>query len=188
MTKQLLSFHNDVSIKAKYVARLEEHHQLDKIIQGVGYNDNGRGCAVGCTLENYDHDRYPIELGLPVWLAHLEDGILEALPKEKVPQFAVDFLQSIPVGVCVENVKWRLAILRHKKSLVLLADNKEPYAEQCRQAIQQVIDYCVQELKGESAAWSAARSAARSAVRSAAWSDHYEWEAETLLKLLAECK
>lgn len=40
----MLSFHNDPAIKAKYVARLEEHHRLDQIIQGTGY-DGSRGCS-----------------------------------------------------------------------------------------------------------------------------------------------
>ena len=61
-------------VKEKYLSRVVAHRKADNIIQGLGWEE-GRGCAVGCTLENYDHWRYPIELGLPEWLAHLEDRI-----------------------------------------------------------------------------------------------------------------
>jgi hypothetical protein len=60
------SFHNDPAIKAKYIARTEAHRAADNLIRGTGW-ENGKGCAVGCTLENYDHSQYPIELGIPAW-------------------------------------------------------------------------------------------------------------------------
>ena len=76
------AFHNDPAVKAKYLARVRMHREADHLTQGVGWESNGvtRGCAVGCTLEAYDHRRYPIELGLPEWLARLEDRIFEGLP------------------------------------------------------------------------------------------------------------
>ena len=76
----MLSFHNDPAIKAKYLDRVKAHAKADRLIQGTGWK-GGKGCAVGCTLEAYDHSLYPIELGLPEWLARLEDRIFEGLPK-----------------------------------------------------------------------------------------------------------
>lgn len=78
----LRAFHGDPAIKRKYLARILAHAKADEIVQGIGYEHNGtvRGCAVGCTLDVYDHARYPIELGLPEWIGHLEDCIHEGLP------------------------------------------------------------------------------------------------------------
>jgi hypothetical protein len=173
-----LAYHNDPSVKDKYVNRLAEHRRLEHLTQGVGWEHNGvtKGCAVGCTLEKYDHSLYPVELGLPEWLARLEDHLFEALPKGKAEQFAIDFLTAIPVGADIEPVRHRLAIVRQEAALERLKDNKEPYADQCRNAIGLVIAWHNSELINagqESAAESAARSAAwsaESAARSAAWS------------------
>ena len=107
----MLSFHNDENIKQKYLDRVKKHAELDNIIQGTGWY-NGKGCAVGCTLENYDHSRYPIELGLPEWLARLEDGIFENLPLAEAKEWPAKFLAAIPVGVDVEIVRHQLAVRR----------------------------------------------------------------------------
>src|SRR3954463_6478382 len=126
----MISFHGDISIKQKYVDRLIEHHRLDEIIQGTGYN-NGRGCMVGCTLNRYEHNAYESELGLPEWYAHLCDKIFEGLPKEKSSQFAMDGIIAIKVGVDIDPIKWKLAILRHKLDLERLVKNVNPYADEC---------------------------------------------------------
>ena len=158
----LRAFHGDPAIKKKYVDRMMEHRRLEHLTQGVGYCADGsgviKGCAVGCTLENYEHGRYPIELGLPEWLARLEDRIFEGLPKGEAEQFAVDFLNVIPVGADVSGVRHQLAILRNQDNLKLLEANKEPYAEQVRAAIRQVLEWLKNPL--DEAARSAAESAA----------------------------
>ena len=143
----MLSFHNDPAIKEKYVARLAQHHALDQIVQGTGYDDEtNRGCAVGCTLDKYDHEAYETELGLPVWLAHLEDAIFEGLPASEAPAFAKEFLECIPVGVDVSDVHWKLSILRLNKLLDGLSKNKESYARECEAAIKKVIKFCTDSL------------------------------------------
>ena len=76
----MLAYHNDPAVKAKYTARFAAHRAADQVIQGIGF-DNGRGCFVGCTLDNYDHSQFPVELGIPEWLAQLLDKIFEGLPK-----------------------------------------------------------------------------------------------------------
>jgi hypothetical protein len=236
------AFHGDPAVKQKYLARLKAHHEADEIIQGGGW-DGSHGCAVGCTLNKYNHSAYEDELGLPRWLAYLEDRIFESLPLVDAQRFAVDFLESVPVGADVKNVHWKLASQRHTRDRDRLLSNPEPYAKQCVAALDLVIAYCDSRVKtksaaesarsaaesaawsawsaawsaaAESAAWSAwsARSAARSATaesaaesaawsaawsaraaaesaaesaesaESAEWSDHFKWEAETLIALL----
>lgn len=123
----MLSFHNDPAIKEKYLKRVIAHREADKIVQGIGWI-KGKGCAVGCTLESYDHARYPIELGIPVWLAHLEDGIFENLEKEEAILWPERFLQAIPVGVDLEPIKDKLAIRRIDRLLIIQKDLLEKNA------------------------------------------------------------
>lgn len=74
-----LAYKNKPSIKKKYVARVKAHRDADEIVKGI-YWENGKGCAVGCTIEGRDHSKYETELGIPRILAHLEDTIFEGLP------------------------------------------------------------------------------------------------------------
>ena len=98
------AFHNDHSIKEKYLARVKYHREADNLIRGTGWVD-GKGCAIGCTLESYDHSRYPIELGIPTWLAYLEDKIFEGLPLNEAIQWPERFLDAINVGSELDKIK-----------------------------------------------------------------------------------
>jgi hypothetical protein len=171
----MLSFHGKQEIKDKYLNRVIKHRELDNIIQGIGW-ENGKGCAVGCTLENYNHSRYPMELGLPEWLARLEDKIFEELPKEKAMLWPERFLDAIPVGVCVEKVKHIISIKRMERLLEiqnkLLEKHNEQYIVDTINSIKLVINCHKLELNEQYcdwSAWAAAESAAESA-RSLSWS------------------
>lgn len=96
-TKTLVAFHGDKKIKAKYLGRVRAHAKADRLIQGQGW-EGGKGCAVGCTLEAYDHSRYPAELGIPVHIAYLEDSIFEGLPKGEAMGWPERFLSAIKPG------------------------------------------------------------------------------------------
>lgn len=173
--KPLRAFHGDPAIKEKYVNRLREHRRLENLIQGTGWKD-GKGCAVGCTLEKFDHKSFEDELGLPEWLARLEDSLFESLPKGEAEQFAEDLLCAIPVGANIEPVRHQLAIARIEQALILLEGNNEPYANECRNALALVKAWNQGELSGVSSESDAAESAAESATRSAeavAWSAYY---------------
>ena len=180
------SFHNDLSIKAKYLERVRAHRAADELIKGIGWSE-GKGCAVGCTIENYDHSRYPIELGLPVWLAYLEDSIFEGLPDEQAQQWPERFLSAIPVGADVEPVRHQLAIRRMSR---LVAQQTEPSVvgvlkrvRACHEAALEgsTCDWSAAELAAELAAQSA-RSAALSAAESAASA---AWSAQSAAELAA---
>lgn len=145
----MLSYLNDPTVKTKYVERFAQHRAHDQVIQGLGF-ENGLGCFVGCTLDAYDHSRFPIELGWPIELAYLADAIFEGIPKVEAAQFGTDLLAAVPTGVNLSRVVSRVQIAMHRRALIRLAGNKEPYAEQCRKAIQNVIDFL-----GNDEAWSA---------------------------------
>lgn len=193
----LISFHNDETIKEKYLTRLKKHHELDQIIQGITWeSDTGRGCAVSCTLEKYNHKAYEDELGIPEWLGRLQDRIFEGLPKNKSADFALDFLISIPVGVNLEPVKYRFCafILRENINRVLTLNITDELKKEVVHAVRGVLVLHEEAIK--TGKWSArsARSAAESAewsAWSAEWSAEwsaYERYADYLLKLLKEAK
>ncbi|MGN6347059.1 MAG: hypothetical protein ACTHME_05090 [Candidatus Nitrosocosmicus sp.] len=100
----MLAFHNDESIKNKYIQRLIEHYKADEIIKGI-YWENGKGCAVGCTIHSSSHIKYEEELGIPIWLAKVEDAIFEGLPNEIAKEWPIKFLESIKVGSDLNKIK-----------------------------------------------------------------------------------
>jgi hypothetical protein len=104
--KTLIAYHGDSFIKEKYVCRMKAHMLADELVQGTGWESNGttKGCAVGCTLNAYNHVAYENELGIPKILAHLEDGIFEGLSFEESKNFPLTFLEAIPVGADLSNI------------------------------------------------------------------------------------
>ena len=99
----MLSFHNDSKIKATYLARVQAHALADEIIHGA-YWQEGKGCAVGCTIHGSDHAKYETELGIPRILARLEDRIFEGLANAESKTFPSRFLSAIPVGADLSMV------------------------------------------------------------------------------------
>ena len=178
----LLSFHNDETIKQKYLTRLHNHARADEIVQGQ-YWEHGKGCAVGCTIHCDDHSAYETILGLPEWLAYLEDTLFEKLSNAEAKSFAVDFLEAIPVGVNLDRVKWQFCtfLLQENIERVLSLTIDDALKTQVVSAIRQALACCENALasgqwdesaaqSAQTAAWSAAQSAAWSAAQSAAWS------------------
>jgi hypothetical protein len=109
----MLAYHNDPAIKAKYLKRVRAHRKADRLVQGVGAVGVGkefRSCAVGCTLEVYDHGRYPIELGIPEVLARLEDRIFEGMKPADAMKWPTAFLSAIKPGADLSMVWPRFAL------------------------------------------------------------------------------
>jgi hypothetical protein len=171
------AFHNDKQVKSKYLKRVEAHRKADNIIQGQGWSE-GKGCAIGCTLENYDHQQYEIELGIPEWLARVEDTIFEGLPKDIAMKWPGRFLKAVNVGVDLNKVKTPFLIFVLEQNLLSMEALKFDAAAfpDVAKAVQMSKDVTVEIIRCHrldldlSAARSAARSAAESAAESAAWS------------------
>jgi hypothetical protein len=53
----MLSFHSDPSIKSNYITRVAGHADADEIVKGR-YWENGKGCAVGCTIHGDVHEGF----------------------------------------------------------------------------------------------------------------------------------
>ena len=93
----LIAFHGDKKIKAKYLKRIRAHAKADEIVKGQ-YWENGKGCAVGCTIHSGRHADYETELGIPRQVARLEDVIFEALENGASKAWPERFLNSIKPG------------------------------------------------------------------------------------------
>ncbi len=167
----MLSFYGDQKVKDKYIARLKSHAAADEITKGF-YWEDGRGCGVGCTIHSNQHSAYEDELGIPILLARLEDGIFEGLPNDVAKEFPFRFLNAVPVGVDLSGVFPRFMFW-------LLTD--ETYgiyqygSEKGKIAIQAVADLYKRKIAGENInidEWLLAKKNA-DAYTAAAYADAY---------------
>jgi hypothetical protein len=162
----MLSFHGDPAIKQKYIDRVQAHADADELIRGIGWK-HGKGCAIGCTLEAYDHSRYPIELGIPEWAARLEDVIFEGLPNDQAMTWPRRFLEAVPVGMT--EAQWVETFYRQgEKRLAYLAAEQEKDGDEfgVLTAITDVLDLYRRRVE---IAASAARAERAESAASAAW-------------------
>lgn len=117
----LVAYHGDPNLKKMYLERVRRHRAADEIVQGTGWAPSdgpshdavyqpGKGCAVGCTLQTYDHSLYPSLLGVPELLARVQDRIFENLSPSDALDFPEQFLDAIPVGADLSMVWPRLAL------------------------------------------------------------------------------
>ena len=166
----MIAYHGQQAIKDKYLARVAAHRAANELIRGTGWDaDRNKGCAVGCTLDNYDHAAYETELGIPRLLARLEDGIFESLPIDQAMEWPERFLATIRPGADLSLVGPRF--LRW-----LLADPKDgvlrfAQTDQQRSSIQGVADLYARQIEGHppnSEDWNAAADAAAAAAAAAA--------------------
>ena len=206
----MIAFHGDPAVKEKYLARVRAHAEHDEIEKGY-YWENGKGCAVGCTIEGNDHTRYETEMGIPVQIAYLEDRLFEGMPNGRAKEFPVRFLSAITPGADLSLVlpKFYVAILTDKTHGVKQYTTGFPA---CEKAVQAVADLYAKRVAGEdvseaaenaaevaavaagAAAWAAARAAAwtaavaaEAAAGAAAWAArdaYYTWMADTLIEIL----
>jgi hypothetical protein len=202
---QMKAFLGKQSIKDKYIKRVHDHFLADDLIKGT-YWENGKGCAVGCTIHSSDHNKYEKLLGIPEWLARLEDCIFEELPNSLAKEWPERFLSSINVGSDLEKIKTSFTIFILESCLDSMNKCKfnkknnpdvSKALETSKDAILQMIK-CHKERLDTSAAESAASAArsaawsAESAERSAAWiaerSAAHEKYADKLIELIKDCK
>ncbi len=100
---KLLAFHNDQSIKDKYLARVRAHALADELVKGQ-YWRHGKGCAVGCTIHSNSHLEYEVQLGIPMLLARLEDSLFENLPNRLAQTWPERFLTAPRIGAELDAV------------------------------------------------------------------------------------
>ena len=158
------AFHNDPALKEQILTQLQAHYDADEIIKGV-YWENGKGCAVGCTIHSRHHKNYETKLGIPEVLAYLEDNIFEWLPNDGAKEWPMRFIRVISVGVDLHKVWPQFAVF-------LLTDPEHgvlQYAktDNHKQIIQKVADLYSAERKIYKKEWRTARAEARRAYKDA---------------------
>jgi hypothetical protein len=149
----MLAFHGDETLKTNILNGLAVHRAADEIVQGH-YWENGKGCAVGCTLESIrvtkglehiDHSSHRTaekETGIPLILWRLEDRIFEGLPNAEAKEWPEQFTSAIRPGADLTMIwprfaLWMLAeelsqyVTKRPKAAAAIADVAALYKEWC---------------------------------------------------------
>lgn len=177
----LIAFHGSLAIKEKYLARIRAHVAADELIHGTGWKD-GKGCAVGCTLNVYNHVAYEEELGIPMVLAYLEDNLFESMTNGESKTWPERFLQAIPVGADLSLVWPRFAYYLMQETAKVAGTSKEAVdavGELYREWVETGVNP-PQDRWNRAARSAAARAAAAAAAEAAAA------QSQKLLELLAQ--
>lgn len=165
--QMLQAFHNDPAVKQKCVDKVQADMDAGNLVRGEGFRD-GRGCAVGCMLDSYDHRLFPEALGMPVWVAHLIDFFHENTSEKVWPSFALRFLKAVPVGANLDLIKAPINIFiltRNKNRVVGL----QYLDESVRSQVVAAIDACIALHQSAETTETAAR-AVESAAETTIWS------------------
>jgi hypothetical protein len=162
----LLAFHGSQEVKEKYLSRVRAHIAADEVIHGT-YWEKGKGCAVGCTIHSGNHKAYEKELGIPMILARLEDGIFESLENGRAKKWPEQFLSFIPVGADLSLIWSQFAVwLLTDEKWGVIQFAKTPAS---KKAIQDVSDAYSKVVAGskEEIDWQGLRAAACAAAYAA---------------------
>jgi hypothetical protein len=184
----MLAYHNDPAIKSKLLADLQAHADADRLVKGQ-YWENGKGCAVGCTLHSVgadgaasNHAEYETRLGIPQMLARLEDTIFEGLPNADAMGWPVRFSAAIHPGADLSRVGW--------KWLHWLLTNGLPRVNDvaATAAIKQRADILLPLMRGEPVDRAAAYAAGAAGAAGAAADAAYQRMADKLVQLLEDAE
>ena len=192
----MISFFGEQCLKEAVVERVREHQRLDQIIQKIYWAQQAdgiyRGCAIGCVLHSGNHMDYERQLGLPVFLAYIDEHIFESLPARESTAWPLRFIEAVPVGVDLEMVHprfmhWLMTDPRGARQFVASQDVKifdavaklysdwitaGAFAAQAEARAEQAAENAAASAVSNSAQAAAAHAlhAAESAAWSAAWS------------------
>ena len=119
----MISFFGNQCLRDAVVGRVREHQRLDQIAQRI-YWDGSKGCAIGCVLHSGEHMAFEEQLGLPVFLAYMDDHIFESLRLAEAKAWPLRFIEAVPVGVDLE-----LVFPRFMKWLLSDPDSMRKYAD-----------------------------------------------------------
>ena len=171
----LRAYHGEPALRGSVLAEMAGHRRADRLVQGYGYWEDGKGCAVGCLIKSGNHEEYEERFGIPEALAHLEDKIFERLPRDDARLWPERFLGAIKPGADLSKVRWRfLAWLLTDETV-----NPGISDDLVKDAVRAVADLCVRTALGEMPSddeWAAARSAA------------WKRMADKLIELLEACE
>jgi len=112
--------------KDEFVTEMKKHQAADAFIRGTYNHESSdslhfKGCVVSCSLESVarlkniklvrrEHKEFETHLGIPTWLAFLEDKIFENCSKARVKTWPVEFAESINEGADLDKIKTPILI------------------------------------------------------------------------------
>jgi len=163
----LIAYHNDQSIKDAILLQLQAHYDADQIVKGR-YWEDGRGCAVGCTIYSDNYMDYETLFGIPVALAHLEDTSFEGMPNAIAMEWPIRFMKVIQPGQDLSLVSWKFLHWLLTDVSINPGINHPLVKDACAQAAQVILAISNGETPNIKAAEAAL--AARSAEARSAWS------------------
>ena len=165
----MLAYHNDPTQKDAILAKLSAHRLADELVKGH-YWENGKGCAVGCTIESGNHAEYEHRFGIPRILARLEDRIFEGPPNGSAKEWPEQFMGAIRPGADLSMVWPRFALwllteelpqfVKKKTTKAALSEVGALYREWCETAKNPEAHRWMKARKNASAAAAAAAAAA----------------------------
>ena len=173
------AFTNTVITKEELVSELKRHQLADNFIRGQYFTEDGKGCAVGCSLESVsslkgielgdfdDHEKYEELFNLPESFALLTDKLFEGISLEKSKSFPVDVIEVINIGSDLNSIENKFKVIVLKKNLETLESLDDDFG-----VIKITNDIIIELSKDnpDSETLDAARSAAYSATYSATYS------------------
>jgi len=174
------AYHGDAALKRAMIAQMENHATHDRLVKGQ-YWQEGRGCAIGCTIQSADHAQYEPRFGLPVMLARLEDAIFEGLPDADAIAWPVRFMAAAPIGADLSLVGWQLLERMLRRALTQI--DADPATDAVHTACAPALDLISRKARDEVVSADEARDAARTAraprtADSAVWRSASAWCAE----------
>lgn len=121
------AFENTTMTKDELLTELKWHQSQDNFIKG-SYWEDGKGCAVGCSLESLkrkksldisieDHFSYEKHFGIPAWLAKVEDKIFEGVSLQRSKTWPVEFIEAINTSADLNKIKAPFLIFVLKSTL-----------------------------------------------------------------------
>jgi len=116
-------FENKLITKEKFVKHLKWHQEIDAFESGhygksydLGKNENFKACSVGCSLNSVaielgenldtsDHSLFEEYLGIPKWVAELQDTLFEGVSRERQKTLPLEFGEALNTGSDLSKIK-----------------------------------------------------------------------------------
>jgi hypothetical protein len=145
--------------KTEFVNEMKAHAVADRFIR-VEYWNGEKGCAVGCGLKSIselkglhfnkfnDHALYETHLGIPTWLALVEDKLFESMSLGMSKHWPVEFAKAIRAGANLDKIRIPFLVMLMKHSLKSISSeaylkgwNPTTLAqiERCQNSVKQMI-------------------------------------------------
>lgn len=160
-----LSFDGDPARKERYLVRLRDHIDAGDFRFAPAWED-GKGSALGCTVEADDIDVYADRLGVPAALAMVLDNLVNCQPPGPMFRHATDFalrwLTMMPVGADLSPVPGTILCELLDHPVLRETTQRHPPVEAVRRV---VIDLHRSALDGQDVSRTQWREARRHAVR-----------------------